>query len=85
MDSRNIQCVVHGLVLKGSKILVYKVEDKVKKKSFYRLIGGHIEFGESASNALKREFKEEIGEEIQIVQKLVLYLLMIFLQIHVRN
>ena len=70
MDSRNIQCVAHGLVLKGSKILAYKVEDKVEKRSFYRLIGGHIDFGESASDALKREFKEEIDEEIQIVKKL---------------
>ena len=73
MDYKNIQCVAHGLVLKGTKILVYKVEDKVKKKSFYRLIGGHIEFGESASNALKREFKEEIDEEIEIIQKIKVF------------
>jgi len=65
-----IQCVAHGLVIKGSKILVYSVEDKVKKRIFFRLIGGHIEFGESASDALKREFEEEIDQEIKIVRKL---------------
>ena len=69
----NIQCVAHGLVMKDSKILVYKVQDKVKKKSFFRLIGGHIEFGESASDALKREFKEEIDEDIEIIQKLKVF------------
>jgi len=67
---KNIQCVTHGLILNQSKILVYEVEDKIKKKSFFRLIGGHIEFGESASEALKREFIEEINQEIQIVRKL---------------
>ena len=66
----NIQCVTHGLVFNESKILVYKVEDKIKKKSFFRLIGGHIDFGESASDALKREFKEEINQRIKIIQKL---------------
>ena len=55
---KNIQCVAHGLVFNKSKILAYEVEDEVKKKSFFRLIGGHIEFGESASEALKREFEE---------------------------
>ena len=68
--TKNIQCVVHGLIIKDSKVLTYEVQDKVKKKSFFRLIGGHIEFGESASDALIREFKEEIDEEIKIVQKL---------------
>ena len=66
----NIQCVTHGLVFNESKILVYKVEDEIKKKSFFRLIGGHIDFGESASDALKREFKEEINQKIKIIQKL---------------
>ena len=67
---KNIQCVAHGLVFNKSKILAYEVEDEVKKKSFFRLIGGHIEFGESASEALKREFEEEINQEIQIISKL---------------
>ena len=66
----NIQCVSHGLALSKDKILVYKVTDIVNKKSFFRLIGGHIEFGESASVALKREFKEEINQNIRIVQQL---------------
>tara|TARA_B110000116_G_C16736500_1_gene536321 strand:+ start:196 stop:615 length:420 start_codon:yes stop_codon:yes gene_type:complete len=63
-----IQCVSHGLIINESNILVYEVFDKISHKSFFRLIGGHIEFGESASGALIREFKEEINQEIEIVK-----------------
>ena len=65
-----IQCVSHGLAISQDKILVYKVVDKIDKNYFFRLIGGHIDFGESASDALKREFKEEIGQDIEIVRRL---------------
>tara|TARA_Y100001970_G_C13830540_1_gene649476 strand:- start:159 stop:578 length:420 start_codon:yes stop_codon:yes gene_type:complete len=65
-----IQCVSHGLVIDQNRILVYKVTDRVSSKSFFRLIGGHIEFGESASKALIREFKEEINQGIRIVKQL---------------
>ena len=63
---QNIQSVSIGLVTQGNKILTYKVQDKISSDSFYRLIGGHIEFGEHAKNALKREFQEEINQEIKI-------------------
>ena len=66
----NIQCVSHGLAIHQNRILVYKVTDRVNRKSFFRLIGGHIEFEESASEALIREFKEEIDQSIRIVKQL---------------
>tara|TARA_Y100001968_G_C19032056_1_gene560313 strand:+ start:216 stop:584 length:369 start_codon:yes stop_codon:yes gene_type:complete len=50
--------------------LAYSVEDKVSGDIFYRLIGGHIDFGEPAHIALVREFKEEIDKGVNIVQKL---------------
>ena len=59
-----------GLALYEDKILTYKVKDKVSDSSFYRLIGGHIEFGEYAEDALKREFYEEISQEIRVVKQL---------------
>ena len=68
-----IQCVVHGLSVHNSKVLVYSVEDKIDKKKFFRLIGGHIEFSEAASEALIREFKEEINQKIKIVKELDIF------------
>ena len=63
-SNSNIQCVSIGLISNKSDLLVYQVTDQVSNNSFFRLIGGHIEFGESAVEALKREFKEEIDQEI---------------------
>ena len=68
-----IQCVVHGLSVHNSKVLVYSVEDKIDQKNFFRLIGGHIEFSEAASEALIREFKEEINQKIKIVKELDIF------------
>ena len=38
--------------------------DNVKKETFYRCLGGGIEFLEKSDEALKREFKEEIAADI---------------------
>jgi ADP-ribose pyrophosphatase YjhB (NUDIX family) len=38
--------------------------DSVKKQTFYRPLGGGIEFGERAVDAARREIREEIGAEI---------------------
>ena len=65
-----IQCVSIGLVSNASNILTYQVIDKISHNSFFRLFGGHIEFGESAVDALKREFKEEINEDIMNINSL---------------
>ncbi len=51
----------------------YEVEDKISKKRFYRLIGGHIEYGEYSKDALEREFKEEVGQDIKIIKKLEVF------------
>ena len=59
-----------GLVLNYSNILTYQVIDKISHNSFFRLFGGHIEFGESAVDTLKREFKEEINEDIMNINPL---------------
>ena len=40
--------------------------DKVKNQTFYRCLGGGIEFLEKSSDALKREFKEEINVDISV-------------------
>lgn len=58
------------LAVEDDKILVISGYDYNKKENFYRLIGGGIEFGETGSEALKREVKEEINVEIKNIKYL---------------
>ena len=44
---QEIRPVVLGIAKKGNKILVSEGHDKVKKQSFYRCLGGGIEFLET--------------------------------------
>ena len=53
-----------SIIRNNDKILVYKRQDDITKKSFYRLVGGCIEFGESSKDALKRECQEELSLDI---------------------
>ena len=49
---------VAAVLIKDSKLFVQKIKNE------YALPGGHVSFGETSEEALKREFKEEIGAEI---------------------
>lgn len=63
---KEIRPIVLGMVKKDNKVLVSKGYDKIKDESFYRSIGGGIEFLEKSRDALKREFKEELNIEISV-------------------
>lgn len=63
---KEIRPIVLGIVKRDNKILVSKGYDKIKKETFYRSIGGGIEFLESSKDALKREFKEELKIDIKV-------------------
>jgi len=39
--------------------------DPIKKETFYRPLGGAIEFGEHSRESIVREIREEIGTEIE--------------------
>lgn len=45
-------------------ILVAEGYDPVKKQTFYRPLGGGIEFGEYSEQTIRRELLEEIGAEV---------------------
>lgn len=63
---KEIRPIVLGIVKKDNKILVSEGYDKTKNETFYRSIGGGIEFLEDSKAALKREFKEELNIDISV-------------------
>lgn len=50
-----------GIVRRGEELLVYEGTDPADDATFYRPLGGGIEFGELGTEALHREFDEELG------------------------
>jgi ADP-ribose pyrophosphatase YjhB (NUDIX family) len=44
--------------------------DSVKQKAFLRLLGGHMEFGETSGETLRREMLEELGAEVEILSQI---------------
>ena len=61
-----IRPVVLGIAIKNNKILVSEYYDASTNKTFYRCLGGGIEFLEKSDVALKREFLEELGIKITL-------------------
>jgi 8-oxo-dGTP pyrophosphatase MutT (NUDIX family) len=49
------------------KLLVGEHYDTVKEKTFYRPLGGAIEFGELGRECAAREIREEMGAEVRDV------------------
>ena len=63
---KEIRPIALGLAIKNNKLLVSEGFDKVKNETFYRCLGGGIEFQERGEDALKREFLEEINVNITV-------------------
>jgi 8-oxo-dGTP pyrophosphatase MutT (NUDIX family) len=55
------------LLRRGGDIFVFEGLDKVKGETFYRPLGGAVEFGERGSRTVEREMREEAGAEISEV------------------
>lgn len=51
------------IVRNGEKILSSRGYDEIKKQAFLRPLGGHVEFGETGVETIKREMLEEVGCE----------------------
>lgn len=61
-----IRPIALGLVRRGDEILVFDAYDSVKQERFHRLLGGGIEFGERAVDAVGRELLEETGSAVRV-------------------
>jgi 8-oxo-dGTP pyrophosphatase MutT (NUDIX family) len=48
-------------------LFVVKIFDTFKNEDFYRPIGGTVEFGESALQALQREVAEEMNTRVSVI------------------
>ena len=48
----------------NDRILVFEGHDPIKGETFYRPLGGGIEFGEKSEDAVRRELKEENNADL---------------------
>jgi ADP-ribose pyrophosphatase YjhB (NUDIX family) len=64
MQPEHIRPLALGIVWRGDALLVFEGYDRVKEEVFYRPLGGGIEFGEYSQQAIRREFREELGAEL---------------------
>jgi ADP-ribose pyrophosphatase YjhB (NUDIX family) len=55
-----------AVIRRGAEILVEEGQDTVKDETFFRLLGGTIEFGERGADAIRRELHEELGADSEV-------------------
>ncbi|MDA6070471.1 (deoxy)nucleoside triphosphate pyrophosphohydrolase [Flavobacterium sp. AC] len=63
----NVTCAI---ILKDEKILVAQRNEKMKLPLKWEFPGGKLEINESEIDCIKREIKEEININIEVLQKL---------------
>lgn len=65
-----IRVLALGLIRDGERTFISQGYDPVKQQTFYRAMGGGVDFGETSLEALKREFQEEIQAELTNIRYL---------------
>jgi ADP-ribose pyrophosphatase YjhB (NUDIX family) len=68
LKPKRIRTIAIGIFRRGDSIFVVEGYDPNKNETFFRPLGGGIEFGERGSEALAREMREETGLEIENVR-----------------
>lgn len=58
-----LNCRAAGIIIHDGKVLFHKNTND----SYYALIGGRVQICESSAETIKRELKEEIGKDIEII------------------
>jgi 8-oxo-dGTP pyrophosphatase MutT (NUDIX family) len=65
-----VRPIAIAVVWRADCLLVFEAYDASKDQTFYRPLGGGIEFGEYGRDAIIREMREEIGAELRDVHYL---------------
>ena len=68
-----IRPVAICILRRDDEILVVEARDETDDLTFYRPLGGGIEFGERSDDAVRREFQEEIGAELEALSLLTVF------------
>lgn len=64
MNTPQIRPLALCLFRNADKILVAEIHDPLKGPTFYRPLGGRIEYGEYAHQTIVREMQEELGAQV---------------------
>jgi ADP-ribose pyrophosphatase YjhB (NUDIX family) len=65
-----IRVVAGAVVCASGRLLVERGRDEARGVDFYRVIGGGVEFGERAEDAVVREWREEYGLTLTVEARL---------------
>lgn len=65
-----IRVIALGLIIDGDRIFLSEGYDRDKDQTFYRALGGGVDFGETSHEALKREFQEELNADLTEIEYL---------------
>ncbi len=65
MVKEKIKLKAMCLFVHKGKVLVAKGSDDLNGKKFYRVVGGSVEFFETAEQGVRREIREELLSEIE--------------------
>ena len=68
-----INAVAVGVIVQNEHILLEPMAPWLNTGLMWRPIGGFIEFGEYAADAVVREFQEELAREVEVVRLLEVY------------
>jgi 8-oxo-dGTP pyrophosphatase MutT (NUDIX family) len=68
--SNQIRVLALGLIRDGDRTFLSEGYDRVKQQTFYRALGGGVDFGETSYDAVQREFQEELQAELTNIKYL---------------